>query len=136
MLRQILTAMVLAASPLAAQQAMGHDMAMGHATAFMKGEAAVTGGFTLGKANDHDVLMLGDDFTLGQAPTPFLILSTTKGLDDNPVWLGAVKSKGAQTFEIPSGTMLSHYRYVVIWCKSQNVTLASAELPHGAMSGM
>lgn len=141
MLRQILTAFVLIASPLAAQQAMGHDSAMGHDMAmghgaFMKAESAVTGEYSIGHANDHDVLMLSDDFTLGKAPTPFVILSTTKGLDQNPVWLGAVKSKGAQSFEIPAGTVLSHYRYVVIWCKSAKVTLASAELPHGAMSGM
>lgn len=148
MLRLMLcTAFVLATAPLAAQQgmahdtamghgaAMGHDMAMGHG-AFMKGETAVTGGYTIGMANDHSTLMLTGDFTLGKAPTPFVILSTTKGLDENPVWLGEVKTTGAQTFEIPAGTDLSHYKYVVIWCKSKKATLATAELPHGSMGGM
>src|ERR1700722_14886268 len=103
------------ATPLAAQQGMGHDSAMGKgamgknavgkAGAFVKGDASVTGGYAVATMNGHQVLSLTDDFTIGKSKAPFVVLSTTTGLSDDAVWLGELKqNKGAQSFDIPAGT--------------------------------
>ena len=155
-------ALGVAANTLRAQQAMSHDSAMSHdamgkdamgkdamshgamahdamghgiSGAFVKGEADVSGSFSISSDNGHQVLSLSDDFGVGKAPAPFVILSASNGLDEHSVWLGPLKNrKGAQRFDIQSGTDLSHFSHVVIWSKTSNVTLASADLPHGAMA--
>ncbi len=118
---------------------MGHGgMAMGAAHAFTKGEVAVTGGYTITPAGDRQILAFTPDFTLGKAPSPYVVLSNTVGLGDHTVWLGEIRHRsGAQQFAIPAGTDLSLYTHVVLWCKTAKVVLASAELaPAGGMSKM
>jgi hypothetical protein len=130
------------ASPLAAQQAMSHDSAMGKdamgghmAGAFVEGETSVTGGYAVATTNGHQVLSLTSDFTIGKASAPFVVLSTTTGLSGDAIWLGELKQrKGAQSFDIPAGTDVARFSHVVIWGKTAKVTLASADLPHSAMS--
>jgi hypothetical protein len=109
-----------------------------HDGMFMKGTVPATGHFTVAEDQGQHVLVFSDDFSIGNSPTPYVILSTTTGLGDKPVWLGAVQhAMGAQRYIIPKGTDLSHYTHVVIWDKTTKMTLASADLtPSGAMSGM
>jgi Electron transfer DM13 len=109
-----------------------------HSTMFMKGTKPVTGGYTLTEDQGQHVLTFSDDFSLGNSPTPYVILSTTAGLGDAPVWLGAVqRARGSQRYIIPKGTDLSRYTHVVIWDKTTMMTLATADLAsRGAMSGM
>jgi hypothetical protein len=131
---------IAVATPLAAQQGMGHDSAMGKdamgkSGAFVKIEASVTGGYAVATMNGHQVLSLTDDFTIGKSKAPFVVLSTTTGLSDDAVWLGELKqNKGAQSFDIPAGTDVSHFSHVVVWSKSAKKSLASADLSHSAMS--
>jgi len=153
---------IAVATPLAAQQGMGRDSAMakdamgkdamgkdamgkdamghgamgGHlAGSFVKGETAVTGGYAVATTNGHQVLSLTDDFTIGKASAPFVVLSTTTGLSDDAVWLGELKQRtGAQSFDIPAGTDVGHFSHVVVWSKSAKKSLASADLSHSAMS--
>jgi len=143
------------ATPLAAQQGMSHDSAMGKdamgkdamgkdamghgamgkSGAFVQGEASVTGGYAVATMNGHQVLSLTDDFTIGKSKAPFVVLSTTTGLSDDAVWLGELKqNKGAQSFDIPAGTDVGHFTHVVVWSKSSKKSLASADLSHSAMS--
>ena len=118
------------------KDAMGHGAMGGHmAGAFVKGETAVTGGYAVATTNGHQVLSLTDDFTIGKASAPFVVLSTTTGLSDDAVWLGELKQrKGAQSFDIPAGTDVGHFSHVVVWSKSDKKSLASADLSHSAMS--
>jgi hypothetical protein len=118
---------------------MKDGMAMGRGAMFMKGTKSVAGGYTIGEENGQHVLTFSSDFSVENSPTPYVILSTTTGLGDSPVWLGAVQhGKGAQRYIIPKGTDLSRYTHVVIWDKSTRMTIASADLASsgGAMSGM
>ncbi|HWZ58135.1 MAG TPA: DM13 domain-containing protein [Gemmatimonadaceae bacterium] len=109
------------------------DGAMAHGATFMKGTKGCTGSYTIGEDQGQQVLTFSKDFSIENSPTPYVILSTTTGLGDAPVWLGAVQlGRGTQRYIIPKGTNLSHYTHVVIWDKTTNATLASADLASGS----
>lgn len=131
--------------PLAAQadsaKAMAHD-AMGHDVMAMSkklhgsftgvGNHTVSGGFEVVTANGKQVLRFTQDFSLGQAPDAYVVLSRTAGVDQQSVYLGRVKRfSGVATFAIPASTDLPSFSHVVIWCKKFKVALADAPLAPG-----
>src|SRR5712692_368584 len=131
--------------PLAAQadsaKAMAHD-AMGHdAMAMSKGlhgsftgvgNHRVSGGFEIVTENGKQVLRFTQDFLLGKAPDPYVVLRRSAGVDQQSLYLSRVKSfSGVATFAIPAGTDLASFSHVVIWCKKFKVALADAPLASG-----
>jgi hypothetical protein len=113
-------------------------MGMGHGAMFMKATKLVMGSCMVGEDQGQHVLTFSDDFSIENSPTPYVALTTTTGgLGDSPVWVGAVQhAKGAQRYVIPKGTDLARYTHVVIWDKKTKTALATAELTSGgAMSG-
>ncbi len=142
----MLLAVLSVSRPLAAQadsaKAMAHD-AMGHdAMAMSKslhgsfsgvGNHRVSGGFEVVTENGKQVLRFTQDFSLGKAPDPYVVLSHATGVDQQSLYLGQVKSfSGAVTFAIPAGTDLASFSHVVIWCKKFKVALADAPLESSA----
>jgi Electron transfer DM13 len=142
----MLLAVLSVGRPLAAQadsaKAMAHD-AMGHdAMAMSKslhgsftgvGNHKVSGGFDVVTENGKQVLRFTQDFTLGKAPDPYIVLSRAAGVDQQSLYLGQVKSfSGVATFAIPAGSDLASFSHVVIWCKRFKVALADAALESGA----
>jgi hypothetical protein len=106
---------------------------------FDRGEVSVSGSFTLDPATN--VLRLSDDFRVDPGPDLYVILSVaedvtldfqsfSKVVTSGPIiFLGPLASpSGAQEYAIPSGTDLSGFKTVVIWCKTYSVEFAAAKL--------
>ncbi len=142
----MLVAVLSVGRPLAAQadsaKAMAHD-AMGHDAMELSkslhgsftavGNHRVSGGFEVVTENGTQVLRFTQDFSLGKAPDPYVVLSRTAGTDQQALYLGRVKSfSGVATFAIPAETDLARFSHVVIWCKKFKVALADAPLESGA----
>jgi hypothetical protein len=69
-----------------------------------------------------------ENFKVTNGPDLFVYLATDKSASDF-VDLGKLKANnGNQNYQIPSGTDLSKYNTVVIWCKAFSVLFGSAEL--------
>jgi len=69
-----------------------------------------------------------ENFKVTNGPDLFVYLATDKSASDF-VDLGRLKANnGNQNYQIPSGTDLSKYNTVVIWCKAFSVLFGSAEL--------
>ena len=120
-------------------QEMSHDSMMPMALQGTFGGAnshTVSGSYTIVANAGGQAVQLGADFSLDNAPDPYVVLSPSgKGADPEALNLGVLrKLKGMQLYAIPSGTDLSKYTQVLIWCKKFNVTLGSAHLAsHGDM---
>lgn len=78
---------------------------------------------------DGSAVLRLEDFSVTNGPDLYVYLSTTdKGASDF-VDLGRLKANaGNQNYDIPSGTDLSKYDNVVIWCKSFSVYFGGAQL--------
>jgi hypothetical protein len=75
----------------------------------------------------NNVLRL-EEFKSTNGPDLYVYLSTDKQASDF-VSLGKLKANiGNQNYEIPSGTDLSKYDTVLVWCKQFSVLFGSAEL--------
>jgi len=142
----MLLAVLSVSRPLAAQadsaKAMAHD-AMGHEAMAMSkslhgsftgvGHHGVSGGFEVVTENGKQVLRFTQDFSLSNAPDPYVVLSRTADVGQEALYLGHVKSfSGVATFTIPAETDLASFSHVVIWCKKFKVALADAPLESGA----
>jgi Electron transfer DM13 len=69
-----------------------------------------------------------ENFKVTNGPDLFVYLATDISASDI-VDLGKLKANnGNQNYQIPSGTDLSKYNTVVIWCKAFSVLFGSAEL--------
>jgi hypothetical protein len=69
-----------------------------------------------------------ENFKVTNGPDLFVYLASDKSASDF-VDLGKLKANnGNQNYQIPSGTDLSKYNTVVIWCKAFSVLFGSAEL--------
>ena len=70
------------------------------------------------------------DFTLSQAPGPFVYLNTTRNPNTGrPLRISALRSNtGAQSysFQIPAG---ERYTWILLWCDPFNVGLAEVLIP-------
>ncbi len=120
------------AAPLAAQSsALGSFAgADGHAAA---------GAFVVTHVGDRQQLTFDSTFRVERGPDVYVVLSSaekpSRGTD---LYLGKVKSfRGGQTYDIPAGTDLSRFRYVVLWCERYGVTMGRGELQtHGMKDDM
>jgi hypothetical protein len=75
----------------------------------------------------NNVLRL-EEFKSTNGPDLYVYLSTDKQASDF-VSLGRLKANiGNQNYDIPSGTDLSKYDTVLVWCKQFSVLFGSAEL--------
>jgi hypothetical protein len=69
-----------------------------------------------------------EEFKSTNGPDLYVYLSTDKQASDF-VSLGRLKANiGNQNYDIPSGTDLSKYDTVLVWCKQFSVLFGSAEL--------
>jgi hypothetical protein len=106
---------------------------------FVNQEVPTSGTYSLDRA--AGVLRLGEDFATLPGPDLFVILSGAGDLTLDyrafsqtvvaaPVLeLGPLASRaGAQAYSLPSGTDLSLYQTVVVWCKSFSVAFGAAPL--------
>jgi hypothetical protein len=77
---------------------------------------------------DGSAVLRLEDFKVTNGPDLYVYLSADRGASDF-VDLGRLKANaGNQNYEIPSGTDLSKYDNVVIWCKSFSVYFGGAQL--------
>lgn len=80
------------------------------------------------KVNDAETVLSFEDFMTDNGPQLLVYLSTTVNSTDF-VNLGALQGiSGNYSYSIPSGTDLSAYKYVVIWCVDFSVSFGHAEL--------
>ncbi|AGY60149.1 DM13 domain-containing protein [Gloeobacter kilaueensis] len=137
-------ALALMGSPsvVGAQEAMSAPPAAtatastGGTPSFTSVDAKATGtARILTAAGGRAYVELSKDFSLGDAPAPYVLLYKSaepphKGyVAGQYVNLGALKNrKGAQRYAIPSGVDLTGIRSIAIWCKKFDVTLAYARL--------
>jgi len=91
---------------------------------------SVTGSVTLLVENGVARLSFSNDFTVADAPGPFVYVNTTDNPNTGrPLRVASVKNRqGAQsyTFQVPPGV---RYTYVLIWCDPYNVAIADAAIP-------
>lgn len=122
------------------QDAMGKDgMAMDHGVAMLphgtfapSGGHRAAGSFAFATEGGRTVLKLGSDFSVEGAPDLYVVLSAGDGASPGAVSLGKIsRFSGAQTFEVPSGTRLQDFGYVVLWTRKDNVALGAASLAGG-----
>jgi len=90
----------------------------------------VSGTYQVTEKDGKRYLVLGPDFSLDNAPDPYIVLTGTgMGSGERTLNLGKLKHKnGGSTFEIPGGQELSGYDQVIVWCKKFNVVLGQATL--------
>lgn len=73
-----------------------------------------------------------ENFKTINGPDIFVYLATDEGASDF-VNLGAVKAtEGNVNYEVPPGTDLAKYHYVLTWCRQFSVLFNSADLAQGA----
>jgi hypothetical protein len=140
-----------AGAPLAAQQdqmqhdemkkdAMGKDgMAMDHAMmmlphgTFAGSEGHRAGGsFALAAEGGKTVLRLGSDFSVEEAPDLYVVLSAGPKASEGAVFLDKLtKFSGAQVFDVPAGTNLEDFSYILLWSRKDKVALGAASLAGG-----
>ena len=78
-------------------------------------------------SNKDNILRL-ENLKVTNGPDLYVYLSTDKGASDF-VNLGKLKANnGNQNYNIPSGTDISKYNTVLIWCKAFSILFGSAEL--------
>lgn len=77
---------------------------------------------------DGSAVLRLEDFKVTNGPDLYVYLSADEGASDF-VDLGRLKANaGNQNYELPSGTDLSKYDNVVIWCKAFSVYFGGAQL--------
>ncbi len=90
------------------------------------GSYNVSGVAQLYNANGKPVLLL-DNFSSSNGPDLRVYLSTTSGATSF-VSLGKLKATtGKQSYEIPAGTDLSEFKFVLIWCQQFSVLFGKSE---------
>ena len=79
------------------------------------------------KDGDAVKVVIKDDFTLQEAPTPRLAWGKD-GYRKGTIFGKLEKFKGAQEYVVPAGTDLAQFNEVWIWCEKFDVGLAVAKL--------
>ena len=70
-----------------------------------------------------------EDFSVRNGPDLFVYLTPDKNSVDEALNLGDLKATdGAFNYEVPAGTDLSAFGYVIVWCRDFAVLFASAPL--------
>ncbi|MRT92366.1 DM13 domain-containing protein [Ancylomarina sp. 16SWW S1-10-2] len=78
--------------------------------------------------NEDETLLIFTDFKTDNGPLLEVYLSTDKAASEY-VSLGDLKGiEGDFEYSIPSGTDLTKYKYVLIWCVDFSVSFGHAEL--------
>jgi len=120
---------------------MAHEGAMGHETMepnrmFMGASGhKAAGDYAIEESGGRTRITLTPDFAVDNDGDAYLVLSAADTPGEDALWLGKVKSrKAGQSFTLPKGTDLSHYRKVLVWSKKSASALASADL--GSEGGM
>lgn len=137
--RMAVTFSLLCAAPLAAQQteAMGKDaMAIAPHGSFSGAEGhRAKGSYEFVTSKGKTQLKLGKDFFLERGPDVYVVLSPSERVPaQGALYLGKLtRFRGEQSFAVPDGTDLSHYSYVVLWCKKYSVPMGTAALGSGGM---
>ncbi len=73
------------------------------------------------------LVLLLDNFSSSNGPDLRVYLSTTTG-NTSFVNLGKLKSTtGKQSYEIPAGTDLTEFKFVLIWCQQFSVLFGKSE---------
>ena len=122
-MKSILTSIILFAS--LTTFAVAEELAKG--TFEGKSKHVTTGTATIVKTDDGFEIVLGEDFSLDNAPTPRVGLG--KDGYDKETDSGALKNlKGAQTYPLAEGIDPANYNEVWIWCKRFNIPLGVAKL--------
>ena len=106
---------------------------------FVNGEVITSGSYSLDPQTGE--LKFSADFKVSTGPDLVVLLSGASDLNKDfqafstdvaaasQLSLGELKNTaGEQTYQIPTGTDLSQYKTVVIWCKSFNVDFGAAPL--------
>jgi hypothetical protein len=130
---------LLCGAPLAAQQteAMGKDaMAIVPHGTFSGAEGhKAMGSYEVVTSNGKTQLKLGKGFSLERGPDVYVVLSPSERVPaQGALYLGKLtRFSGEQSFAVPDGTDLSHYSYVVLWCKKYSVPMGTAALGSGGM---
>ncbi|MGH7536511.1 MAG: DM13 domain-containing protein, partial [Gemmatimonadales bacterium] len=91
------------------------------------------GGFEVVADQGKAQLRLAPDFSVEKGPDVYVVLSNSPKVGkDGSLYLGKLKKfSGEQVYDIPSGTDLSAYSHVVLWCKKYSVAMGSADLASG-----
>jgi hypothetical protein len=90
------------------------------------GSYTVSGVAKIYDDNGKKVLLL-DDFSSSNGPDLRVYLSTTTGATSF-VNLGKLKStSGRQTYAIPDGTDINHFKFALIWCQQFSVLFGKSE---------
>ncbi|PSB00774.1 DM13 domain-containing protein [Merismopedia glauca] len=108
---------------------------------FVSGEASTAGTVRLVTQNGKSSLQLESNFNSSTGPDLVVILHKSPNIlgstqppnyplpDSNYVILAPLKrSKGAQSYNIPSNINLGAYKSVAIWCRRYNATFGAAVL--------
>jgi len=86
------------------------------------------------RLNDSTNFLRIEDFKATNGPDLYVYLSTDKSASDF-VNLGRLKGNvGNQNYEIPSGTDLSKYITVLIWCQAFSIQFGSSDLEQSRSS--
>jgi hypothetical protein len=108
---------------------MSHDGMMSNMTFMAATSHKAAGGYMIEEMGSKRRIALSGDFSVDKVPDPYLVLATSDAPDSKSVWVTKLRSvSGAQSYEIPSGTDLSQYHKLLVWCKKFGVLIASADL--------
>jgi len=136
---------VLVAGPVAAQHtdAMAKDamhdpdgMAMAPHGKFTGAEGhKAAGTYEIVTMEGRTELKLGKDFLVERGPDVYVVLSPSERVPaQGALYLGKLsRFSGEQSYAVPSGTDLSGYSHVVLWCRKYSVPMGTAALGSGAM---
>ena len=117
------------------KDALGKDaMGKAHHGSFSGAEGhKAGGGFEVVADQGKSRLRLAPDFSVEKGPDVYVVLSNSPKVGkDGSLYLGKLKKfSGEQVYDIPSGTDLSAYSHVVLWCKKYSVAMGSADLASG-----
>ncbi|MGF1454430.1 MAG: DM13 domain-containing protein [Alphaproteobacteria bacterium] len=113
---------VLVAAPSSAYAAQDAELASG---GFTNQEYKISGNWRIYEEDGKTFIALSDDFRTRRGPDLKIFLSplapdavTGKNATEGSLLVAELdKSRGAQTYEIPTGTDLSAYQSVVIHCE-------------------
>jgi len=118
-----------------AKDAMDKDaMGKAHRGSFSGAEGhEAGGGFEVIADQGKSRLRLAPDFSVQKGPDVYVVLSNSPQVGKGgSLYLGKLKKfSGEQVYDIPSGTDLSAYSHVVLWCKKYHVAMGSADLASG-----
>jgi hypothetical protein len=103
------------------------------------GSYQAAGGYEIAEAGGKRQIRFSDDFSVGGAPELHVVLSAGDTADPDALDLGKLERRqGGQAYELPASADLARYHKLLIWSRTLNRAVASAELhsPDGSMGHM